>query len=140
MTLKCYTVISLFLCQSGISIFNSVQYIRQFTSLGFCIILIGFCFLPGRKFTPGSHPIKYLKFEIFRGELSSHHRGTEIGCLINRGSLLPERELAEYTFFEKNDYPCSFLCENQKILLPKLNRIVTNIHCNNEQKLLRDTV
>ena len=41
----------------------------------------GFCYLPCEKFTARSHPRKFLKFEIFPGESSSPHRGTETECV-----------------------------------------------------------
>lgn len=44
-------------------------------------------------------------------------------------------------YWKKNDYQCSFLCENHERLLPRINKIVTNVfYFNNEQKKLWDTV
>ena len=50
LTLKGYSAISVFLGQPSLYIFKSAQYIRQFTSLHFQIILGGFRCLPGEKF------------------------------------------------------------------------------------------
>ena len=96
LTIKGYSAISLFLGKSGIYVFNSVQYLCQFTSLDFYIIPgtfpylpdafpylpdafpylpdafsylpdafsylpDAFPYLPGGKFTPRSHPVKFLK-------------------------------------------------------------------------------
>ena len=54
-----------FLCQSGIYIFKSLQYIYQLTSLDFHVTSGGFCCLPSGKFTPRSHPRKFLKILDF---------------------------------------------------------------------------
>ena len=87
LTLKGYSVISVFLGKSGIYVFKSAQYICQFTSPDFHIIPGGFCSLPGGlPYLPsgnlllGFTPKNFLKFDIFPGESSSPHRGTETGC------------------------------------------------------------
>ena len=54
-------------------------YIR-FSPQDVHIISVGFCYLPGEKFTARCHPEDFLKFEVFPGKSSSPHRGTEIGC------------------------------------------------------------
>ena len=57
-----------------------------------------------------------------------------------RNSQLPERKLSEYVINGKNTYPDTFLCDNHKDDRSKINRIITNIYYNNEQKKLKDTV
>ena len=84
LTLKGYSDISLFLGKPGIDVFKSVQYICQFTSLDFHIILMGFVvssisffFSPVENLLQGLTPEKFLKFGIFPSESSSPHRVTE---------------------------------------------------------------
>ena len=57
---------------------------------------------------------------------------------VTKSSASAECTLAEHTLLEKkNDYQCSFLCENHERLLPRINKIVTNVfYFNNEQKKL----
>ena len=52
----------------------------RFSPQDFHIIPGGFCYLPGEKFTAMSHPGKLFKIEIFPGESTSPHRGSETGC------------------------------------------------------------
>ena len=72
LTIKGYSVISVFLVKSGIYVFKSAQYICQFTSLDFHVIPGGFRCLPGRfpfplsgKFTPRFHTDKVFKIWHF---------------------------------------------------------------------------
>ena len=57
-----------------------------------------------------------------------------------RSSPLPKRELAKQILLQKNGCSCSFLYENYKSLLQKVNRIVTNIYFNNNQKKIFETL
>ena len=105
LTLKGYSAISVFLGQPSLYIFKSAQYIRQFTSLYFQIILGGFRCLPGEKFW---------KIDIFPGESSRPHRGTEIGYLYGwnqKVKKLPTQESIEL-FWDKTNGVISTILKN----------------------------
>ena len=78
---KGYSAISVFLDQSGIYVFKSVQYIFQFTSLDIHITHGGLCHLPGGNFTPRSQNGKFLKTFHFPRRVEQSHRGTETDCI-----------------------------------------------------------
>ena len=52
----------------------------------------------------------------------------------------PERKLSEYVLHCKNAYPDAFLCNNHKDVRGGIQKIITNIYFNNEQKKLKDSV